>query len=169
MFIVKGSTRIVRCCPSLGIVIKTPRDCLGDFGIKANGAEVSVWGKTHNPLLAPVLSTSLGKVVMSYYPRAVNDKITHFPGFRTEEMRKQQREEFQRTFLAIAGKILGKRLFEFFSCTHDAQAENFRFTKEGKLVMVDYGISNPDHQERFLQFLDKYGQKLVEEYVEPPL
>lgn len=172
MFIVKGSTRIVRCFPSLGIVIKTPIECLGDFGVKANKAEIALWEKTHHPLLAPVFSTPSGNVVMPYYPEAVrdiSDETRSFSGTVTKEFLRRLDKEMEGSFSGLTTKIFGCKIFGLFGNGHDASIRNFRLTNEGKLVMVDYGISYPDHQEKFLEFLGKYGQKLVDEYVEPPL
>ncbi len=168
MFIKQGSTREVRCFPERGIVIKTARECLGDFGIKANIAEAYLWEKTHHPLLAPVIYSDSGQtIVMPYYSKEVSQKCTRGTGNITKERAKKMLEEYNRSFLGIAGKVLNRRLFEFFADTHDAQANNFRLTHEGKLVMIDYGISFPEHQERFEKFLDEHGAKLVAEYAEP--
>lgn len=168
MFIVKGSTRIARCYPSLGIVIKTPRDCFGDFGIKANKAEAYLWKKTRNQLLAPVLFSFFGKViVMRYYSSGVNEGDKTRYGLITPEIMALLMEDYPKTFVGITEKILGGKLAWLLEDGHDAASENFRLTNKGKLVMVDYGISYPEHQEKFIEFLDKYGQKLVDEYQEP--
>lgn len=165
MFVVKGSTRTVRCFPSLGIVIKTPIECFGDFGVKANKAEAYLWKKTHNPLLAPVLFYFFGLVVMRYYPKVVRQG-KHIKGGLPEEIREEQ---MRGTFFHITERILGAHIKTFVIDAHDIQGGNFRLTKEGRLHMVDYGISYEEDQKKFEEFLDKYGAKLAAEYSEPPM
>lgn len=167
MFIVKGSTRTVRCYPTLGIVIKTPIECLGDFGIKANKAEAYLWKRTRNPLLAPVLFSFFGKIiVMRYYPNKVNEGSIVPSGRVTKEFFALLREEYPKIFIGIAEKILGKRIAFFFEDGHIVQADNFRLTEKGKLVMIDYGITCSEHQNEFENFLDENGIKLVSKYSE---
>lgn len=164
MFIQKGSTRIVRCFPSLGIVIKTPIDCLGDFGVKANKAEAYLWEKTRSPLLAPVLFSFFGLVVvMRYYPTAVKKGSGHNGLITSEVLARLSNEQ---CFTSITERILGTKINHLFVDGHDAQSQNFRINKEGRLVMTDYGISCLERQEKFEEFLGKYGQKLVDEYAE---
>lgn len=166
MFIKHGSTRTVVCFPLFGIVVKFPRSCLGDFGIKANIAEAYLWEKTRNPLLAPVLFSFFGWiVVIPYYPKAV--KLgKHIDGHLPKEVKV---ELIKQTFYPLTEKILGKHIRHFFIDGHNVMGSNFRLTKSGKLAMTDYGITAKDEQEMFVKFLNEYGAKLVAEYAEPPL
>ena len=161
----------MKCFPALGIVIKTPIACLGDFGVKANKAEIALWERTHHPLLAPVSPTPSGNVAMPYYMREPRDIVADV--LDTTPVTDKRLKAFLRNrevcFHKLVDRILGVEIESLFGEGHDASIRNFRLTEEGKLVMVDYGISYPEHQEKFVEFLGKYGQKLVDEYQEPPI
>ena len=146
-------------------MIKTPRECFGDFGIKANEAEATLWEKTRNPLLAPVLLTSSGNVIMPYYPRQVRQG-KHIKGGLLNELTEELMEG---TFFRLTEKILGAHMRTFGMDGHDIQAGNFCLTQEGHLRMIDYGISCSERQNKFEMFLSRYGEKLVAEYSEPPI